>query len=278
MFWKRLISGIILLAASFLLFCLGGGWLLAALAVLAVCGLYELMRVFQMERHPLAIVVYVGTLAYFLMFLLQELIWCFSDVWSFFVLVLVFITLLTFFVFRFPKDSFHQIAQCVFAFLYVTMLFGYIYQTRCLEQGKWLVWLILIGSWGSDTCAYVVGVLIGKHHFSELSPNKTVEGCIGGVFGAAFLGFLFALLFPDEGYMVLPAAIVFPIIGAVCALVSQVGDLAASAIKRNYKVKDYGTAIPGHGGILDRYDSVLFAAPFVYYLLILFASISVYVS
>ena len=278
MFWKRLISGIVLLAASFVLFYFGGAWLLAAIGALAVCGLYELMRVFQMERHPFAIVVYVGALAYFLMLLLQDLIWFFPHVWSVFILVVIFIILLTIFVLRFPKDSFLQVAQSAFALFYVAVLFSYIYQTRCLEQGRWFVWLIMIGSWGSDTCAYIVGVMFGKHHFSELSPKKTVEGCIGGVLGAALLGFLFALPFPDEGYMIWPAAVVFPIIGAVCALVSQVGDLAASAIKRNYKVKDYGTAIPGHGGILDRYDSVLFAAPFVYYLLILFASISVYVS
>jgi phosphatidate cytidylyltransferase len=187
------------------------------------------------------------------------------------VLILVLLVLLAFYVIRYPKDTIDEVAKCVFAFLYVTVLMSYIYQTRCLAEGKWLVWLILIGSWGSDTCAYVIGKLIGKHHFSELSPKKTVEGCVGGIAGAALLGFCYAFYFPDQSYLSVSPKVVFPVIMAVCALVSQIGDLAASAIKRNYDIKDYGNVIPGHGGILDRFDSVLFVAPFVYYLLNIFS-------
>jgi phosphatidate cytidylyltransferase len=129
------------------------------------------------------------------------------------------------------------------------------------------VWLIFIGAWGSDTCAYAVGMLLGKHKIvPKLSPKKTVEGCIGGVIGAALLGYLYALFLGDKIVGLANPRIIFAIIGASASVISQFGDLAASAIKRNYDIKDYGRLIPGHGGILDRFDSIIFTAPIVYYL------------
>ena len=122
------------------------------------------------------------------------------------------------------------------------------------------MWLIFLCSWGADTCAYCVGMLIGKHKMAPvLSPKKSVEGAVGGVAGAALLGFLFQLATDGPSYE-------YAVICAVGALISMVGDLAASAIKRNMEIKDYGTLIPGHGGILDRFDSVIFTAPIIYYL------------
>ena len=97
---------------------------------------------------------------------------------------------------------------------------------------------------------------------SKLSPNKTIEGCLGGVAGAALIGFIFAAVFYDNKDIWWQ----LPLIGAVSSVISQIGDLAASAIKRNHDIKDYGNLIPGHGGILDRFDSIIFTAPVVYYL------------
>ena len=131
------------------------------------------------------------------------------------------------------------------------------------------MWLIIIGAWGCDTCAYVIGKMLGKHHLSQLSPKKTWEGCIGGVLGAGLLGFCFACFFPYRDLFIFTPKVAFPLIIMVSAVISQFGDLTASAIKRNYEIKDYGKIIPGHGGILDRFDSVIFVAPFVYYLLVL---------
>ena len=102
----------------------------------------------------------------------------------------------------------------------------------------------------------------------KLSPKKSVEGGIGGIAGAALLGVLYALAINKWGDA--GAGIVrFAIIGAAGGAISQVGDLAASAIKRNHNIKDYGKLIPGHGGILDRFDSVIFTAPIIYYLSVL---------
>lgn len=105
---------------------------------------------------------------------------------------------------------------------------------------------------------------------SKLSPNKTIEGCVGGIIGAALIGFLFALAF----YRTQTALWwQFAVVGAVSSVISQIGDLTASAIKRNHDIKDYGTLIPGHGGILDRFDSIIFTAPIVYYLVTMFHSL-----
>lgn len=155
----------------------------------------------------------------------------------------------------------------LFGVIYVAVMLSYIFKTRNLEGGAWLVGLIFLSSWGSDTCAYCVGMLFGKHKMAPvLSPKKSVEGGVGGVLGAALLGALYAFAIsgvnPASGH----TPLMYGIICAVGALISMVGDLAASAIKRNKEIKDYGTLIPGHGGILDRFDSVIFTAPFIYFL------------
>ena len=108
---------------------------------------------------------------------------------------------------------------------------------------------------------------LGRHRLApELSPKKSVEGAIGGVAGSALVGFLYGLLIsPDAG------ALVYALISAIGAVISQFGDLTASAIKRNHDIKDYGKLIPGHGGIIDRFDSVIVTAPIIYILSRIFA-------
>ena len=135
-------------------------------------------------------------------------------------------------------------------------------------MSKILVWLVFLSSWGADTCAYCVGRLFGKHKMAPvLSPKKSVEGAVGGVIGAGLLGFIFAHVFHEP-------TVAYAVICAAGALISMVGDLAASAIKRDKGIKDYGKLIPGHGGVLDRFDSVIFTAPVIYFLsLILISSL-----
>lgn len=272
MFVTRLLSGAVLVVAAILLFFFGDIWLLLALGLLSLAGNYELLRVFRLEKHPLGVVTYLTTVLYYIMLYFGWQIWTASLVIPIVVLVMLII-----YVVQYPDYKIDLVTKALFAFLYVSVLLSFIYLTRCMGQGEWLVWLILIGAWGSDTCAYCAGMLIGKHHLSELSPKKTVEGCVGGVLGAGLIAFIYAFFFPaqDAYTMVHYPYIVFPIIAIICAVISQIGDLAASAIKRNYQIKDYGKVIPGHGGVLDRFDSVLFVAPFVYYLLFVSAILNI---
>lgn len=263
MFLKRLLSGIVLMIAAIVLLVAGDAWLLVALGVLSLIGLYELLRVFGLEKHALSVPVYMANALYYVLLYFEQKYFVMG------LLILMLVSLLIIFVLQYPKVHISKVCYAFFAFVYVTVLLSYIYQTRCLYHGQWLVWLIIIGAWGSDTCAYLVGMLFGKHHFSELSPKKTIEGCVGGVVGAGIIGFAVSCFFPYTDRFLMSPMIVFPLIAVVSAVVSQFGDLAASAIKRNFDIKDYGTLIPGHGGVLDRFDSVIFVAPFVYYLLVL---------
>ena len=127
-----------------------------------------------------------------------------------------------------------------------------------------LVWLVFITAFGTDICAYFAGVTLGKHKLCpKISPKKSVEGAIGGVIGSALLSFLFAFFFAKE-YMVFCL-----VLGVVASIISMFGDLTASIFKRKLGIKDYGNLIPGHGGIMDRFDSVIFTAPTIYYCILL---------
>jgi phosphatidate cytidylyltransferase len=170
-------------------------------------------------------------------------------------------------VFTYPRYQTDQVTGAFFGVVYVAVMLSCIYLLREMQDGVYLVWLIFLGSWGCDTCAYCVGMLIGKHKMSpKLSPKKSVEGAIGGVVGAALLGVIYAAAVSGRMSGSANHMAAFAIICTAGALISMVGDLAASAIKRNHGIKDYGKLIPGHGGILDRFDSVIFIAPVIYYL------------
>ncbi len=134
------------------------------------------------------------------------------------------------------------------------------------QTGKFAVmkWLVLLSAFGSDIFAYFTGYFLGRHKLCpRLSPKKTIEGAVGGITGSAVLCLIFGYLFCRE-YLVSCL-----IIGLAGAAVSMCGDLTASAYKRKMGIKDYGNLIPGHGGIMDRFDSVLFTAPFVYYYIVI---------
>lgn len=128
--------------------------------------------------------------------------------------------------------------------------------------GQFIVLLPLLAAWGADTCALFAGMLFGKHKLAPVvSPKKTVEGAVGGVVGGAVLVLIAALIMNALMGLEMPvwAALV---LGAAGAVLGEVGDLSFSVIKRQTGIKDYGHIFPGHGGVLDRFDSVLFVAPF----------------
>ena len=124
---------------------------------------------------------------------------------------------------------------------------------------------VFIGSWATDTCAYFAGYFFGKHKLAPvISPKKTVEGSIGGILGTLILMLTYSYIGAEVCDVRVNAVNVI-ILSLICGGVSQLGDLCASVIKREQGIKDYGHIMPGHGGVMDRFDSVLFAAPVVYY-------------
>ena len=183
------------------------------------------------------------------------------------VILLAMIAMMSVYVFGFPKYHANQVMDAYFALIYAPVMLSFVFLTRQLEDGIYLVWMIFISSWISDTFAYLTGVMIGRHKLAPvLSPKKSIEGSVGGIVGAALFGALFGAYLDStlgqEQYVMILA-----VVGGVGSVISQVGDLAASAIKRNHEIKDYGKLIPGHGGIMDRFDSVIFTAPITYFLI-----------
>lgn len=261
MFKTRLLSGIVLMALALIFLIAGGNLLLLGTAFLSFRGMMEYMRMANVHKTPLAVLGYGAIAAlYVLLFTgnMDKLVT---------VIVAYLMAIMVVYVVSFPKFRVEQIFYPWFAFFYAGLLISYIYQVRVLPGGAFSVWLIFIAAWGSDTCAYCVGMLFGKHKaFPVLSPKKSWEGCIGGVVGAALIGVVYCLITNNlfhQNFSIMQ----FSIVCACGSVISQIGDLAASAMKRNKEIKDYGRLIPGHGGVLDRFDSIIFVAPIVYYLL-----------
>lgn len=271
MFVTRLLSGIVLVAI--LLVTIGcGGWLLFAfLTAISLIGMFELYRATGIlkdgkKMDQLTAPAYLGAIVYdFLVFLGQKDFLLFAVLGT--LIALLFVYVLTF-----PKYKADEVMTSFFGLVYVTVCLSCIYMARMyLKDGMYSVWLIIICSWGCDTLAYCAGRLFGKHKMTpQLSPKKTVEGAVGGVAGAGIIGAIYAAAVGSNLVGNAHPVLSFTILGASGALISMVGDLAASAIKRDHQIKDYGKLIPGHGGILDRFDSVIITAPIIYFLAAVF--------
>ena len=257
MFKTRLISGIVLVIIA-LATIISGSWILFfTLLAVSLIGMRELYKVMKVSDEHVTVLELVGYLGAVLYYIAMK-----ADFGNYgtMAIIISMILILFVYVFGYPKYHAEQVMAAFFGVVYVAVMLSFIYLTRSLPDGKFLVWMIFLCSWGCDTCAYCVGMLIGRHKMAPvLSPKKSIEGAVGGVAGAALLGVIYAAA--TQGKMA-----EYALICAVGALISMVGDLAASAIKRNQNIKDYGKLIPGHGGILDRFDSVIITAPVIYYL------------
>lgn len=162
-------------------------------------------------------------------------------------------------------------ASCLFI-IYIVLSMSCVGYCRA-EHGTGFMMLIFVCSWMTDTGAYFVGSFMGKHKLiPEVSPKKTVEGAIGGVIVCMLSCFVYSLIISNiVGWPLLnTGTIAFVIMGMIASVASQFGDLAASAIKRDLQIKDFGNIFPGHGGFMDRFDSVMFVAPIIYGMYALF--------
>ena len=269
MFKKRLISSIVLVIVA-LVTILQGGYLLAAvLLFLSLTAYRELMKACKLsaEGKPdaLEITGYVGIVAYYLLMVFSA-----EKLYLFLAVIMILAAFMFLYVMTFPKYRAEQIMCAFFDVVYAPVMLSCIYLVRSLPYGIYSVWMIFISSWICDTCAYIVGMLIGKHKMvPKLSPKKSIEGAVGGVVGAAIVGALYGYFIVESVITEQNVTWAFVLISAVGAVISQIGDLAASAIKRNHDIKDYGKLIPGHGGVMDRFDSVIFTAPMIYLLVLI---------
>jgi phosphatidate cytidylyltransferase len=266
---ERTISSCIIVICALASILPGGIVLAAVLFIISIIGFIELTKACKVREqdkkiNALEIMgIVLITLYYAITYLTQD------TTYMTMIIIMALIAFMFVYVFGFPKFHANQVMDAYFSFVYCPVMLSFIFLTRQLDNGIYLVWMIFISSWISDTCAYAVGVMIGKHKLAPvLSPKKSIEGSIGGIAGSAIVGAIFGA-YLDSVLGLNDFTIILAIVGGIGSVISQVGDLAASAIKRNHDIKDYGKLIPGHGGIMDRFDSVIFTAPITYFLIIL---------
>lgn len=265
MFVTRLISSIVLLIAVGAALFIGGDMLFGVVLLISLIGLYELYRVIKLEKQLPAVVGYMGTIGYYVIIRRSK------EEFSIYFALILLITLMAVYVFSFPKYKTEEVSMAFFGVFYVSVMLSYVYKTRMMENGLLIIWLLFISSWVSDTCAYCVGMLtaktVGNHRLApRLSPKKSVEGAMGGVAGSLLIGMLYGAIAGDSLSNMVQPVLACGILCGAGSVIAVIGDLAASAVKRNYGIKDYGKLIPGHGGILDRFDSVIFTAPVIYFI------------
>ncbi len=263
--WKSLLtrlgSGLILLAVVLSTGLLGGWWWFGFNVVLSMIGLFELYRVFGVHNKAEGIAGYLATAGFWTLLAFHLYEWI-PALFAGAVIVMLAVSVMAY-----EKTDVLKTLAPVFGLIYPVALMSYLYFTRELGDGKLILWYIFLAAWGSDVFAYIVGVLIGKHHMAPVvSPKKTWEGFVGGVLGAALLGGIYGAVFAQHFASMRHPVLYSALLTGAAAIVSVFGDLTASAIKRRFDVKDYSKLIPGHGGVMDRFDSVIFVAPVIYYL------------
>ncbi len=260
MFKTRLISGVILVAVVIVCTLLGGPVLHAVVGIISIMGMKELYDAGGVTGTGIAAAGFAGAVLY-------EFVLFWGKGGGLPAAAVCVLLVMAVYVFTFPRYKAEQVFWVIGGFAYVCILMSYLFQVRDMDNGLYILPMVFLSAWGNDTCAYCAGMLFGKHKMAPvLSPKKSIEGFIGGIVGAGILGLLYGLLFSRDMKTLGMTAPECMIICAAAGAISVIGDLCASAVKRDKGIKDYSNVIPGHGGILDRFDSILFTAPVVYIL------------
>ncbi len=262
---KRIISGIILFPLLAILLIFGNKYLVDVfISIVAIMSIHEFYKAFKDKAKPITWTGdFISALICFIHLVPSEYILPAISVAILFSLLVLFAQV----VFTSMKTNIKDIAISLFGICYIPFFLVFLPLIRDnLENGIILLWYVFFISWGTDVFAYFIGRKFGKHKFTEISPNKSIEGCIAGLFGAIIISMIYTVICNSVwnlniNYLYILGMAIF------LSIVSQIGDLAASSIKRYCKIKDFSNLIPGHGGLLDRIDSVIFILPFAYFLL-----------
>ena len=234
-----------------------------ALSLFCLMAIYELLKVIGVaKQYSISIPSYlIGvSMPYFAFFAPEERLEMYIYILAA-VLILFMLYLFAVMIFRKGFLSYTKVSEIFMMVSYVVISFTSLSLVRYFENGRFIFFLVFIAAWGCDTFAYLTGSLIGKHKLiPEISPKKTIEGAIGGIVATMLLFPLYGFLVETFFDGVATRYWVLVIYGFVLSIVGQIGDLIASAIKREHGIKDYGNLLPGHGGIMDRFDSILAVA------------------
>ena len=264
---KRVVSGVVLFPIFAVILIFGNKYLIDIfVSIIAIMSLHEFYKAFRGKANPVEWVGYLIALSISFIHIIP------SYVMLPIIGAIIPASIMILFAVIIAKNMnviIIDIAVTFFGICYIVLflLFAPIIREN-LENGKIIIWYVFFSAWGTDIFAYLIGRKFGKHKFTEISPNKSLEGCIAGICGAVVINLVYTIICNS----IFDLNINYVLIIAISALLSvlgQIGDLAASSIKRHCEIKDYSNLIPGHGGMLDRIDSVIFILPFAYFLLML---------
>lgn len=255
---KRVLTAVIGLPLLFLILVLGNYVLFAAILIISSIGLIEYSNAvgrWLEEGINLIFMLLLGAVVIITMkFNYYALITC---------LISLNFVIILFEIFS-QNGNITRAIYTFFGLFYIPVSFGHLMLFETLNNGIYFLWLVFIIAFGTDTAAYFVGMKFGKTKLAEkISPKKTIAGAVGGVVAAALLSLGYGAIL-NGFFGVNLNLIYYVIIGILGSVVGQCGDLTASMIKRKTGIKDFGKLLPGHGGILDRFDSILFVIPLVY--------------
>lgn len=258
MLWKRIASAIIGIPALILIFYTGKLPLLILIILLTMLGLREFINISKssgLKEIPLLLglsgLVFPVMINYY-------------PAWSAPIMFGFILLSFSYYLYFYPTYSTVDLGFALMGMIYISLGFSHFLLLRHLENGFWLIVYAFLVIWSTDTGAYFTGMCLGRHKFAPLiSPHKTWEGFLGGLVLSLATIFVFTL------YVPLSFSKTLLYITPVVCVVGQVGDLFESSLKRFAKIKDSGQVIPGHGGILDRFDSALWSVPLTYYLLVI---------
>lgn len=238
---------------------LGGIYFYVLTVIISLLGLNEFYKVMRNKNiNPVEIIGYATCLIYYFIIFNSKTL---ESVMPLNILILLCLLCIPVIM---PKYNIIDVAVTYVGYLYVGVFFSFLPLINMKQFGPYLIWLPFIAAWSCDTLAYYSGRFFGKVKLCpKVSPNKTVEGAIGGLIGSGLMCGFYGYVIGSK-ILVISLGHYF-IIGLICGVFCQFGDLVASSIKRYFGIKDYSNLIPGHGGILDRFDSILFASVVVYY-------------
>lgn len=261
---KRLSSALILFPLVALIFIVGNKYIISTvLSFIAILSMHEYLYAVSKKAKPVKWISYLSCILISLLGFVSV-----EHYINVILLGLPIILLILFLqvIITEMKTNFNDIVYTFMGIIYITFFIGSMAMVRNLENGRILIWYIIFAGWATDVFAYAIGRRFGKHKFSSVSPKKSIEGCIAGTIGAIAVILIYTY-FINMYTAVEYSYLTVSIIALILSIIGQIGDFAASTIKRYVDIKDYSNLIPGHGGMLDRIDSLMFIAPFAYILL-----------
>lgn len=258
---KRVLTTVLGLPVVIAIILFGNKYLIGVTILLvSICCMHEYFGAIKKVSNPIKVVGYISNL-----FIIGAMLFNQETLMKIIIFTVPIILVLLFLkvIITDMKTTFRDVAYTFLGIIYIPFFLMFLEMLRCMENGQLLIGYAILIPWSTDIFAYVVGKNFGKHKFSKISPKKTIEGCVCGIIGAVIVSSAYIFIinnFLETQY----SYVIMAIVSAILSTISQVGDFVASTIKRFVDIKDYSNLLPGHGGMLDRTDSLIFIAPFVY--------------